>query len=123
MVMGRLPKVLIVEDEEDWHINFRRLLSGHAVTLTAKSIDEARELFRRNSDLAVIVVDACVPGFQPTTVPLVQEFRKMFTGPIVAVSSVNEYRDMLCAAGCDHECEKPAVATKVMKLLVGIGRR
>ena len=62
-------------------------------------------------------MDACVPGDWPNTMPLVRKIRQTFVGPIIANSSLLEYRKKLLEAGCDYECEKGEVAKKVLELI------
>ena len=61
--------------------------------------------------------DACVPGGEPNTPPLVQEFRRTFAGPMIAISSFSFYRRELIRAGCDHECEKDSLPKKLVEVL------
>ena len=79
----------------------------------------AKEKFDANPDIVAIVVDACVPGEVPNTGPLVREFRKKFTGPIIAASSVKKYRHHLRRAGCDYVSTKsdlPQMLREVLSL-------
>ncbi|MBU3901465.1 hypothetical protein KKF25_02365, partial [Patescibacteria group bacterium] len=59
----------------------------------------------------------CVPGDEPTTLELTEKIRKSFTGPMIAVSSMIEYRDALLAAGCDYDSGKASVIEMVKNLL------
>jgi CheY-like chemotaxis protein len=111
------PKVLIVEDDEALQSCFELDLQDSARILAACSMQHARKQFAQHPDLAMIVMDACVPGNHPTTLPLVREFREQFQGPIIAVSSIDHYRKALLAAGCDHECDKSDVGATVLRLL------
>ncbi len=113
-------KVLIVDDMGEYHSSYKRGLKdlgSDAIILSAFSIEEARKLFNENPDIDAIVMDACVPGNYPTTQPLVREFRKIFSGPIIAVSSLDEYRDMLIEAGCDYESVKSALPKILLEIL------
>ncbi len=116
-----VKKVLIVEDMEEFHVLWKGYLndfSSEIVLLSAFSIEEAEELFSANSDIDAIVMDACVPGDEPNTQPLVRKFRKTFAGPIIASSSVEEYRKELIKAGCDYESEsKATLPEKLLEIL------
>jgi len=113
-------KVLIVDDMEQYHRSWKRGLKdlgSDALVLSAFSIEEARKLFNENPDIDAIVMDACVPGNEPTTQPLVREFRETFKGPIIAVSSLGVYRKMLVESGCNYESEKPELPEMLLEIL------
>ena len=112
-----LPKVLVVEDEFRHQRSWKDSLHGKVEIMSAYTIEEAEGLFFANVDVALIVMDACVPGDDPTTPPLVQKMRETFFGPIIAASSDWGYRQELMAAGCDHECPKHAVPQTVVRIL------
>lgn len=111
-----MKKVLILEDERYWWEVWRKNLDGKINLLFASSVERAKEMFAENPDLDAIVVDACVPGDYPNTQPLVREFRKTFRGPIIAISSSAEYRDMLCDAGCNYESEKGYLFKRLLRI-------
>jgi hypothetical protein len=43
--------------------------------------------------------------------------RKTFQGPMIAISSSKEYRDMLREAGCDYDCEKESLPATLIEIL------
>ena len=110
-------KVLVVEDEEYMHEIWRWELDGKVVLLSAVSVAEAEEQFTANPDIVAIVMDACVPGSLPNTLPLVRKFRETFKGPIIAISSNKSYRRQLVRAGCDHESTKNFLPQKLLEIL------
>ena len=110
-------KVLIVEDEERWQENYKQDLGGKVLIIEALTIKQAEEHFAANPDIAAIIMDACVPGGRPTTLPLVKKFRETFFGPMIAASSYTAYRKDLIWAGCDHEANKPDVPAKLLQIL------
>ena len=114
-----MKKVLIVEDEvRRYYSAWQQELPSDRVTLLfAASVEEAEEQFSANSDIDVIAIDACVPGDEPTTLPLVRQWRQTFTGPMVAISSMSEYREMLLYAGCDYESSKKDLPKKLLEIL------
>lgn len=112
-----LPKILMVEDMQSVHDDIAEMLAGQVVVISALSIEQATRLFAEHPDIALIVMDACVPGDWPTTIPLVKEMRKTFRGPMIAISSVRDYRRELTDAGCDHECRKYDVPNKILEIL------
>ena len=114
------PKILIVEDMPKWQRSYAKALGDVADVLSAYSIQEAQDLFAQNRDVALIVMDACVPGDVPTTLPLVGRFRKHFKGPMIAASSLSDYRDRLVVAGCDLKADKADVVNLVLQLLSGV---
>jgi DNA-binding NarL/FixJ family response regulator len=112
-----LKKVLIVEDSQGYQRDYARALTGKVEILAALTIDDAEDLFVENPDISAIVMDACVPGDDPTTPPLVRKIRETFTGPMIAASSDWDYRQELVAAGCDHEVPKGRVPAKLIEVL------
>jgi hypothetical protein len=98
-----LPIVLVVEDDPSYHRDYVKALEGKAQILSAFTLEEGQQQFRENFNrISVIVLDACVPGDWPTTPPLSREFRQAgFKGPMVAASSIHQYRRQLMEAGCD----------------------
>lgn len=111
------PKVLVVEDDKEWQEIFTEDLEDKVTFLKAFTVDEAEELFTANPDINAAVVDACVPGHSPTTPPLVRKIRETFTGPMIAVSSIDSYRDELVEAGCSHQCSKEELSKLLPRLL------
>lgn len=110
-------KVLVVEDEEYLHGSWHRELGSQVVLVSALSIKEAEEKFAANPDIDAIVMDACVSGDSPTTPPLVRKLRETFTGPMIAISSLESYRWQLVQAGCDHESTKDSLPQKLLEVL------
>ena len=114
----KLPTVLVVEDEKEFHRIFRTRLKGRVTLIVASDLDEAYHLFIANPNFAAIVVDACVPGNRPNALWLVVELRRLgYQGPMVAISSLMRYRIDMLAAGCDHECLKLELPEKVCQVL------
>lgn len=111
-------KVLIIEDDEDCQENYNYWFTKNGVLpISAFSISEAKEQFAAHSDIAAIVVDACVPGNEPNTAPLVRKFRETFSGPMIAVSSKGEFRRQLMEAGCNYESLKEDLHNKLFEVL------
>ena len=113
------PKVLIVDDEEEWRDRWtRRLLREGAEVLKASSLEEGWRLFKANSDIALVIMDVCVPGLhRPNSMWLVERMHKTFKGPIIAASGRPDFRRMLMDAGCSHEAEKNEVSALVAEIL------
>ncbi len=110
-------KVLLVEDYPGWIKIIKGGLENEAEVLSAVTIREAENIFSENSDIAIIIMDACVPGDEPNTLPLVKKIRETFKGPIIAISSSDSYRKQLVEAGCDYECEKKKIPSMVRHVL------
>lgn len=111
-------KILIIEDLTDMQTLFKEELGNVCSVLSAFSLSEAEDLFTNHGhELSAIAVDACVPGTTPTTPPLVKKMRETFQGPMIAISSSKEYREMLREAGCNYDCEKEALPNLLQKIL------
>lgn len=112
------PKVLIVEDDEQWRgIWTRHLNREGARVLAAASLEEGERLFNANPDVALVIMDGCVPGERPNSMPLVQKMRETFQGPIVAGSGNPNFIKTLIEAGCSHGAVKHEVSGLVSKIL------
>ena len=96
-------KVLAVDDEQWIHNKWLPELEGKVELLSAGTIEDARKMFAEHPDIAAIAMDACVPGDEPNTMELVREFRKTFSGPMLAASGLGDYRELLMKAGCDYD--------------------
>lgn len=114
--MGK-PKVLIVEDSPEYQEIFAFSLHQQTELLQAFSIHEAEKLFASHQNIAIIAVDACVPGSKPNTQNLVRYFRKSFVGPIIAISNLTRYNEELQQAGCSHAAQKHLLPQLILSLL------
>jgi len=120
--MKKVLKVLVVEDEKFWHSIWRRQIAfsskngNEVVLISAFTIKEAEEQFAANQDLAAIAMDACVPGRALTTPPLVRKFRETFDGPMIAISSSDDYQQVLVRAGCSHCSPKGDLVRKLFEI-------
>lgn len=112
-----MKKVLVVEDSKQWSGLIKRALENKLLVFQAFTTEEAEVALKLHPDLAVILMDACVPGDNPNTMWLVRKMRETFKGPIIAISRVPEYRKKLIEAGCDYESEKDEAAQKVLELV------
>jgi len=110
-------KVLIVEDSEIYQKEWKKRLSGKVKILSAFTIEKAKKIFSENSDIALIVVDSCVPGVKINTQPLVRKFRESFKGPMIAASSGFYNKEKLTSAGCNHRSDKDGVPGKIREVL------
>lgn len=119
------PKILVVEDLWPVQDFLQRSLSTKVKFLSAFTIKEARALFAGNPDVKLIVMNACVPEdaesprpHAPNTPSLVKEFRQSFKGPMIAMSNVFEYQDMLMDAGCNYKRnDKVHLPEEILKIL------
>ena len=85
--------------------------------LVASSLEEGERLFQANPDLTLVIMDGCVPGERPNSMPLVQKMRQTFRGPIVAGSGNPNVCKTLVEAGCSHWALKHMVSGLVSKIL------
>jgi len=85
--------------------------------LSALTIEDGETLFEQNKDVALIIMDACVPGNIPNTMALTQQIKQGFNGPMLATSSEAPFRKLLIKAGCTHECEKHKIIDSVLEIL------
>ncbi|MDP2668341.1 MAG: response regulator [bacterium] len=117
--MPKKCKVLVVEDKERYQYGWADALGEKIEVLHAFTIEEGRRLFDANPDIDAVVMDACVPGNEPNSIPLVKYIRKSFKGPVIAASTEKIFRERLIEAGCNFESEKdrvPAIVNEVLAL-------
>lgn len=112
-------QILIVEDQKDlfeaiWLHKLHEFRFSLEIVF-ACTIKEAEENFHPKLDL--IVMDACLHGRKPNTIELVKKFREDYKGPIIAISAVPNYRDMLMTAGCSCQCKKEDLPSKIIQIL------
>lgn len=118
-------KILARANEQrinDWIVDFalRHVSYTEVITiLSATSDEEAREQFRFNTDLNVIVVDACIENKRSTTLELVKEFREIFDfkGIIIGTSTALMFLDQLTQAGCNERSSVDDLPRKALEVL------
>ncbi len=115
--MSEKPKVLIVEDRGDYQEKYRMRLGEKVLLLQAKDLQTGERLFLENPDIVLVVMDACVPGVEPNSVPLIRKVRKTFNGPMIAASMDPSYRRLLVEQGCSHQSPKDDVSFLVCQIL------
>ena len=110
-------KILIIDDDRKRQEEWEWLLELFPVQIIqAFSIDEAEKIFNDTRNLDGIVVDACVPGHKPNTMEIVRNFRRSFSGPLIAISSIEIFNYMLISAGCNHKSEKDKLVEKIKQI-------
>ncbi len=111
-------KVLVVEDSFSCFEEIQWGLKQRVDVLHAATIEDAYDLFEKNSDVDAIIMDACVPGSSPTTMWLVEDIvQSGYAGKIIAASSMREYNNLLMKHGATHSSYKDFAAETVLKLL------
>lgn len=120
---SNMPKVLLVEDHEDLGATWSALLQRDGIDVVwAKSLTGAKGLFDMHPDTDLMVVDACVDGRDPDSMPFIIYARSRgFDRPIIAKSSDPPRRLPLLAAGASHEAELNELIPLVHKLLKANG--
>lgn len=116
-----MKKVLMVEDGDVYHAMAEKIFAGKVEFMQAKTRMEGWELFQKNPDIDLIIMDACVPGDKPNTMPLVEKIMESgYDKPIIASSGWSDYRRKLMAVGATHEVEDkrdaPVLALKLLCL-------
>ncbi len=112
--------VLVVEDYGSYFQRIQADLGDKVEILWAKTKETAKEFFENKcKNLALIIMDACVPGDEPNTMELVEKIKasNKFKGPIIACSAIDEYREKLLNAGATHEADKRGAGKLALELL------
>jgi len=112
-----MKKILIIDDDLVWQEVWNRKLGKRVTLLPALSIPAAGKIFAEHDDIDLIAVDACVPGDEINTRPLIRKFRETFKGPMIAISKSSLSRECLMTAGCNHECEKKWLPGNIVNIL------
>lgn len=115
---GLMLIVLVVDDSLNIHRKIKEALSDPRIVVESAYYHEmAMEIVNRG-DCDIIFMDACLDGDRPDTLELTEEIRKITDIPIVAMSSVKEYRDEQLKHGCNHQIDKDVISTLVNKSLL-----
>ena len=113
-----MKKVLVVEDYDDYYRLAEKGLAGKVEIMRAETLSEGRKLFQENPDVDLIIMDACVPGDKPNSMPLVAEIIESgYDKPIIASSSMPFYTNKLVEAGATHEADKMEAPKLALGLL------
>lgn len=116
--MNKKLKVLIIEDSDRYQAIYGYILAEKVELLQALDLEGGERLFAVNPDVALVVMDACVPGGEINSIPLCQKIRQTFCGPMIAASARSDYREVLVRdGGCDYESLKDEVPLLVCELL------
>lgn len=112
--------ILIVEDDLSLQETYADFLGEEFTVYSARTLREAKRLFNLHRQaLAAVIMDACVPGHVPNTLPLVRHMRACgFRNPILATSSDPDFQDQQMNAGCSHRCAKTEATGLLRKLLI-----
>lgn len=111
-------KILVVEDNEPDFSDMELGLSNLAVVFWAETLEKGEACFRENPDVDLIIMDACVPGNEPNSMPLIASILASgYTKPIIAISGMANFSRMLVTAGATHEATKQGVVKMARDLL------
>ncbi len=86
---------------------YEATLGARFTVLTAKKVEDGYVLFATHPDIALVVMDGCVPGTQYNTGGLARDIRAMRPVPIVATS--NSHRAEQMEDGCTHQSSKSGI--------------
>ncbi len=106
-----LPEVL-----ETW----TKELAVYGITVvTASTLEELDRVFEEHEhQLDAIILDGCIPGHDVNTLRFIWKVRdRDCRVPIIASSSLPEYRRMMVRAGASHQAPKQEAVDTVADLL------
>lgn len=110
--MGELPKILIVEDDQDCADVYKDCLDGLAIVVLANNSEDADRLFAEHADIDGIMMDGEFPG-ERSSVELVIKWKRTFTGPFAAMSGNARVQEELLRSGCNLNIRKPPGLDKI----------
>jgi CheY-like chemotaxis protein len=114
------PIVLIADDLPRVISTWTHHLASYGIgVVVATSLEELHSVYAQHqSHIAAVILDGCIPGHFVNTIGFIRAARANgFTKPIVAASSLPEYRAQMVGAGCSHQAPKELAADLVADLL------
>ena len=113
-----MVKILIVESYfNEWRDVWIPKLNGQVFVLSARTIQEANQVYIANPDLSAIATAGCVGMDVFNVESLITEFKAKFKGPIIGCSTSMFNRQDLLRVGCTHVCDKLLLAEKINEVL------
>lgn len=116
--MSEKKFVLVVEDDPMVQQTLRFLLTSMGVDcMVVDTLADARAYLDQVDQIRLIVWDGDLHGeksFEGT----IQEFKKVFAGPMIAGSGDNGNLDAQMAAGCTHRGDKTGGTRKLLQELL-----
>lgn len=98
--------ILIIEDSLVWQKVYYLSFKQSANILQATNLVDAEAIFLENPGINLIVIDGYFGGTLMDTLPLIKKIRETFKGEIIAVSTDDDSRTRMVAAGCSSQVEK-----------------
>ncbi len=116
--------MLIIEDNPQVQNTLIRLFHRKKFEpVSAFTPTEAQKLFyQHQADLKLIIIDGNLM-VERDTVPLVTEFRPLFSGTMIAISADEDINQELVAEGCDLYGTKPEIMDPIIKALENLKHR
>jgi len=125
--MERKVRILVIFEGNTVYVKqFSEELKSHfreeIEIIIASNLKDAEVVSRKiiDGDIFpdIILSDAFLEDVdRPDTLNLVSDIRRSFDGPILAISSFDNYNDELMACGADSKCYKTKTIVKAMEIL------
>lgn len=119
-----MPKnVLIIEDDHQIQKALIKIFHREKFeSVSAFTPTEAQKLFyQHRACLKLIIIDGNLVA-ERDTLPLVTEFRPLFSGTMIAISANEDINQELMAKGCDLYGTKPEIIDPIIKALEKLKR-
>jgi hypothetical protein len=115
-------KVLLIAKEEQTHKTWIRDLEmrcrfGSVTLRNAFSVEEAERTLKANTNISLIVIEACVAGNIGNTLPFVEKLRENFRGHVILVSNVVGYRNKVAHTEHHHTASHHTLTNRVIRVL------
>ena len=98
--------ILVIEDDPIWQKVYYLSFKQSANILQATNLVDAEAIFLENPGINLIVIDGYLGETILNTLPLIKKLRETFKGEIIAVSTDEDSRTRMVAAGCSSQVDK-----------------
>ncbi|OGD67727.1 hypothetical protein A2442_04120 [Candidatus Campbellbacteria bacterium RIFOXYC2_FULL_35_25] len=115
--------ILVVEDHVIDFMMMKRMLVGRGDVdvIRHETLEGCETIFFENLEaIDLVIMDACVPGDEPNSMPLIRKMKKSgFDKPIITASSKESYNQILLDAGATHNGKSKMGAVELALTLLG----
>lgn len=116
-----MPKVLVIEDDQDVQSSIARQFNRHKIEglilIQAYTIEDGIKELENNSDIDLVVLDGCLSGDTPDGLQGIPDIKRFYKGRIITNSRSPVMRKLMMSAGATDECDKNRTAGSILRVL------